>query len=130
VRAASEGSKQGCRVIAITDNDLSPTGRLADIVLLTGYESMSFFNSNVGVMALLNALATSVALKHREASRERVRLFSDIAARWEVFYNDALTEEIGKASGGGEQFEARKQVAEYSRGGEESGKSWLKEEAR
>ena len=96
VHSAREAVKKGCRVVAITDNELSPTGKLADVVLQVEYESMSFFNSNVAVMAILNGLATAVALKHRSAARGRVKTFSDIAVRWDVFYNENSTESMGE----------------------------------
>ena len=96
VRAAKEAAERGCRIVAVTDNELSPTGRLADVVLRVDYESMSFFNSNVAVMALLNALATTLALKHRDAVHERVEMFSDIAIRWNIFYKEDQTESAGE----------------------------------
>lgn len=96
VRAAKEAAEKGCRIVAVTDNELSPTGRLADVVLQVGYESMSFFNSNVAVMALLNALATTLALRRRDAAHERVEMFSNIATRWNIFYKKDQTESAGE----------------------------------
>ena len=87
-RTTKEAMQKGCRVVAITDNELSPTGRLADVVLRVEYESMSFFNSNVAVMALLNSLATTLALRRKETVLERVKIFSDIATRWEIFHTE------------------------------------------
>ena len=88
VRTVKKAAEKGCRVLAITDNPLSPTGKLADVVLPVEYESMSFFNSNVAVMALLNSLATAAALKDRSVSRERIKTFSDMAADWDVFFSE------------------------------------------
>lgn len=94
-RTAKEAAEAGCRVIALTDNILSPTAGLADVVLQVEYESMSFFNSNVAVMALLNGLATTVALNRRDAVLERVRKFSDIASRWNIFHSGKSEESTG-----------------------------------
>ncbi len=88
VRAAQEAEKVGCKIIAITDSETSPVGIVADIVLQVEYESMSFFNSNVAVMAVVNALATSAAMKDWECARERVGKFSEIASKWDVFYQE------------------------------------------
>lgn len=95
-QAAREASGKGCRVISITDNVLSPTGRLADVLLQVEYESMSFFNSNVAVMALLNSLATTLALRNRETSLDRVKTYSDIATRWNIFYTEQSRESTGE----------------------------------
>ena len=94
-RAAKEAVQKGCRVVAITDNELSPTGKLADVVLQVEYESMSFFNSNVAVMALLNSLATTLSLRRKDTVLERVKTFSDIAARWEIFHMEKNKESTG-----------------------------------
>ncbi len=94
--AAKEATSKGCRVISVTDHALSPTGRLADVVLTVEYESMSFFNSNVAVMALLNSLATTLALRNRDISFERVKTYSDIAARWNIFYTEQSRESMGE----------------------------------
>ncbi|WP_286953209.1 MULTISPECIES: MurR/RpiR family transcriptional regulator [Aminobacterium] len=96
VHAAQEAEKTGCKIIAITDSEISPTGILADIVLQVEYESMSFFNSNVAVMAVLNALATSVAMEDWEHARERVGKFSEIALNWNAFYQENSGESMGE----------------------------------
>lgn len=96
VHAAQEAEKTGCKIIAITDSEISPTGILADIVLQVEYESMSFFNSNVAVMAVLNALATSVAMEDWEHARERVGKFSEVALNWNAFYQENSGESMGE----------------------------------
>ena len=60
------------------------------------YESMSFFNSNIAVMAVLNALATSVAMEDWEHARERVGKFSEIALNWNAFYQENSGESMGE----------------------------------
>ena len=85
-KATEEAVRAGCKVIAITDNEMSPTGKLADVVLTVEYESMSFFNSNVSAMALLNALATALALRDVPRVQARIRTMNDIATRWNIFY--------------------------------------------
>lgn len=92
VRSVQEASKKGIPIIAVTDNELSPSGKLADIVLQVNFESMSFFNSNVAVMAILNALTTAIALTHRDSTRNKIRLLSDVATNWGVFYTTNSTE--------------------------------------
>ncbi|GHV37137.1 hypothetical protein FACS1894187_13140 [Synergistales bacterium] len=80
-----EAERAGCKIIAITGNEMSPSGRLADIVFQVEYESMSFFNSNAATMVLLNALATAVALCDVESSQKRLLAMNKIATRWNVF---------------------------------------------
>ena len=47
-------------------------------------------------MAVLNALATSVAMEDWEHARERVGKFSEIALNWNAFYQENSGESMGE----------------------------------
>ena len=87
--------KTGCKIIAITDSEISPTGILADIVLQVEYESMSFFNSNVAVMAVL-MLLQHLLLWKIGSTRVSGWKFSEIALNWNAFYQENSGESMGK----------------------------------
>jgi len=84
VSVVEEAERIGCKVIGITDGHLSPVGLLADIVIPTEYESQSFFNSTVATNAVLNALATGVALANKAEALKQVERHSDICKRWNI----------------------------------------------
>jgi DNA-binding MurR/RpiR family transcriptional regulator len=85
VMVTREAARAGCRIIAITDSELSPSGRVGDIVFTVEYESMSFFNSNAATMVLLDALATAVALSDVVSSQKRLLFLNEIATRCNIF---------------------------------------------
>ncbi len=86
VKIVEYASGVGCRVLAVTDSETSPIARTADVVISMEYESMSFFNSNVATMAILNALATGVAFEDLEASNRRIARFDAIMSEFSVVH--------------------------------------------
>ncbi len=84
VSIVEEAERLGCRIIALTDGALSPVGLMADVVIPTEYESQSFFNSTVAANAVLNALATGVALANKTEALQRVGKHSEICKRWNI----------------------------------------------
>ncbi len=66
----------GCRIVSITDSELSPLAILSDIVFSCPYESVSFFNSNVCAQALLNALISGVRVRLGEEAIHRLEKHS------------------------------------------------------
>jgi DNA-binding MurR/RpiR family transcriptional regulator len=63
VQAVQQARKQGVKVLALTDSQLSPIARSADTVLLFRTESPSYFHSMVGALALAEALVAAVAVR-------------------------------------------------------------------
>ncbi len=68
------GKKLGCRIIAVTDTPISPSGQLADLVLVAVRKSATYFNSLASSVTLINYLAAEVSLKIRH-SLERFKSF-------------------------------------------------------
>ena len=60
VLAARQASRQGLTVIAITDSTLSPLGRAARHVVLVGDGGVSLLQSQVGTVAVVEALVSLV----------------------------------------------------------------------
>ena len=70
-----------CKTIAITDSPISPLGQAADLILLVGHQSSTYFNSLVGVVALVNCLVAGVSLQNRK-SFETLTLVNKVVSKW------------------------------------------------
>lgn len=75
-------SDRGASVIAITDSLLSPLASTAQHVLLAKSDMVSFVDSLVGPLALINALIVTVAIKKRE---EVAKTLSDLENIWDEY---------------------------------------------
>jgi DNA-binding MurR/RpiR family transcriptional regulator len=71
-----------CTTIAITDSPISPLGQAADQILLVGHQSSTYFNSLVGVVALVNCLVAGVSLQDRK-SFETLSLVNKVVSKWD-----------------------------------------------
>ncbi|MGE0717385.1 MAG: MurR/RpiR family transcriptional regulator [Alphaproteobacteria bacterium] len=75
VRAAAFAAAEGAKVIAISDGPLSPLARHATVLLAARSSNKSFANSNVGALALANALIAEITVaKRRRAVPALARL--------------------------------------------------------
>ena len=70
VKALKYASDRGATVVAITDSTLSPLTKYAEHVLLAKSDMVSFVDSLVGPLALINALIVTVAIKKERRSGE------------------------------------------------------------
>ncbi len=82
VLMAEEARLRRCPFIAITDSVFSPIARHAAVTFIAPYESASFFNSNVAVLAVVNALICQVTHLLRGRSKTRLELHNAILQRW------------------------------------------------
>ncbi len=76
-----EAAGRGFPTVAITDRATSPVGQIARHVLPVRSENMMFTNSIAAVSVLLNALATEIALRHRDHAATAVSRISRILAQ-------------------------------------------------
>lgn len=76
IKAMRYAADRGAKVIGITDNPTSPIARLADIALCARSEMVSFVDSIVAPLSLVNALivATSAKAKGQELTTDFARL--------------------------------------------------------
>lgn len=65
--------ERGAHVVAITDKPSSPLARLADEPLLVARDGISFHWSQVGTMAVANAIVVAVAMRDTERIRSLLR---------------------------------------------------------
>lgn len=63
---AKKIKKKGAAVIAITNSELSPISKLADVTLITSTKIPTYIESYTAPMSLINALITAIALRKKE----------------------------------------------------------------
>ncbi len=70
LKAMEFAKRQGATVIALTDQENSPFAKLADIKLFAKSDMVSFLDSLVAPMSLINALIVAVAAQRRDSLGE------------------------------------------------------------
>ncbi len=81
-KALRYASDRGASVIAITDSTLSPLASCAQQVLLAKSDMVSFVDSLVGPLALINALIVTVAIQKKE---EVSKTLCDLENIWDEY---------------------------------------------
>ena len=70
VRAAEFAKSRGCKVVSITDSDMSPLVPVSDYVLMAQSDMVSFVDSLVAPLSLINALILALSsAKNRDIAR-------------------------------------------------------------
>lgn len=86
--ALAVAKEQGATTVAIVDNRVSAMARLADHVLLSKTESVSYFQSMLGPLAVMNALAAEIAALGEDRVRGRMEASSRMFERLGVVWHD------------------------------------------
>jgi len=86
IRVARRAREAGARVVGITDRLTSPLAACSDDILLISVHSPSFFESQVGVTALIELLVGMVTVRSGRSAAENVekirRLHRDMGKYW------------------------------------------------
>ncbi len=85
LRVMQFAKRQGATVIALTDNDHSPFAQVANIKLYAKSDMVSFLDSLVAPMSLINALIVAVAARQPEKLGETFRYLETLWSEYEVF---------------------------------------------
>lgn len=85
LKAMEFAKRQGATVIALTDNENSPSAKLADIRLYAKSDMVSFLDSLVAPMSLINALIVAVANKRRDSLDETFGYLEKLWSEYGVF---------------------------------------------
>lgn len=85
LEAAEKVRRTGCSVISITDSELSPLAIASNIAFFCGYESVSFFNSNIAAQAIVNALLSGILPELGQNGLERLERHSSAMKEWSTF---------------------------------------------
>lgn len=85
VKAMRYAKAQGATVIAITDSEVSPLTEIADHTLMAKSEMVSFVDSLVAPLSLINALITAVSRERTTELRETFTLLEQVWEEYEVY---------------------------------------------
>ncbi len=85
LKAMEFAKRRGATVIALTDNANAPSARLADIKLFAKSDMVSFLDSLVAPMSLINALIVAVANKRRDSLDETFGYLEKLWSEYGVF---------------------------------------------
>ena len=85
LRAAQFAKERGARIVALTDNDSSPFASIADVVLYAKSDMVSFLDSLVAPLSVLNAIIIAISARRRETLDETFENLEKLWAEYEVF---------------------------------------------
>lgn len=74
--------EKGCRIISITDSLISPAAKYSDISLIASSDMLSFVDSLVAPMSLINALIVSIGM---EKKNDITSSFEDLENIWKKY---------------------------------------------
>lgn len=78
IRVVNFAKRKKAKVILVTDSILAPNEEKADILFLFEYKSLSFFNSYIDVVVLINALLAGLIFKNKTKYHERLKSIDDL----------------------------------------------------
>lgn len=85
VKAFRYASEQGAKVIAITDSKASPLAEYADNILLARSDMVSFADSLVAPMSVINALIVAVGMRKSDYVVHNYERLNEIYDEFEVY---------------------------------------------
>lgn len=85
VKAMDFAKSRGASVIAITDSDQSPVAASAECVLKAQSNMISFVDSMVGPMSLLNALVVALSMSRQSEVKSNLESLENIWKEYDVY---------------------------------------------
>lgn len=85
VKALKYSVDKGACAVAITDSHLSPLAESAQHVLIAKSDMVSFVDSLVGPLSLINALIVTIAIKRKEDVAKNLQTLEDIWDEYGVY---------------------------------------------
>ena len=73
------------KTIAITDSNISPLLKFADLSLISRSDMVSFVDSLVAPFSVVNALIAALGMKHREEISKTFKNLENIWEEYEVY---------------------------------------------
>lgn len=80
LEALAFGKRKGCQIVGITDSLVAPATKYTDITLVASSNMLSFVDSLVAPMSLLNALIIAIGMEKKDATTS---YFEDLESIWE-----------------------------------------------
>ncbi len=91
VRAAEFAKSRGAEVVSITDSDMSPLVSVSDYVLMAQSDMVSFVDSLVAPLSLINALILALSSARRDEIAKSLETLEQIWKEYDVY--DGNTQE-------------------------------------
>lgn len=88
LKAMKFAKSRGATVVALTDNPNSPFAAVADIKLYAKSDMVSFLDSLIAPMSLINALIVAVAARKQETLAQTFNYLEGLWSEYEVFTTD------------------------------------------
>ncbi|NCB50991.1 MAG: MurR/RpiR family transcriptional regulator [Clostridia bacterium] len=85
IKAMRFAKSRGAKVIGITDSKTSPYYNVADICLFAKSDMVSFLDSMVAPMSLINALVVAIGIRSREALSDTFKRLENVWAEFEIY---------------------------------------------
>ena len=85
LEALDYGKERGAKIITITDSMASPVNKYSDCILIASSDMLSFVDSLVAPMSLLNALIVSISIGKGEKLTTRFEDLEKIWAKQDVY---------------------------------------------
>jgi DNA-binding MurR/RpiR family transcriptional regulator len=102
--ALAVARERGATTVAIVENRASDLAQVADHVLIARTESVSFFQSMVGPLAVLNAIIAELATNGGDDIRERMQVATALFDRFGVAWSEgAAAVEFAARNGSADQ---------------------------
>ncbi|QQY80649.1 RpiR family transcriptional regulator [Keratinibaculum paraultunense] len=79
LEALNYGKEKGCKIIGITDSLVSPAAQYADVTLIASSNMLSFVDSLVAPMSLINAFIVALGMEKKE---DITVYFEDLERIW------------------------------------------------
>jgi DNA-binding MurR/RpiR family transcriptional regulator len=85
IQITEQAKQKGAKVIAITDQFLSPVGILSDITLITEANTASGMDAISPISSLLNTILAGISSKNKESITSRLKLLEQEYERYKLF---------------------------------------------
>ncbi|HBR07801.1 MAG TPA: N-acetylmannosamine kinase [Clostridiales bacterium] len=85
IKAMRYAKAHGAHTIGITDSEASPFFGVADICLFAKSDMVSFLDSLVAPMSLVNALVAAIGVRSRDALSDTFKRLENVWAEYEVY---------------------------------------------
>ncbi|WP_369282263.1 MurR/RpiR family transcriptional regulator [Oscillibacter sp. GMB15532] len=82
INTAKFAKDRGATILAITDNELSPLGQMSSAAVLAPSEMISFVDSMVAPMSMVNALLVSLGFR---LGKDVTTIFSELEDIWDAY---------------------------------------------
>ena len=94
VRSAEFAKSRGAKVIAITDGELSPLVPIADCCLMAKSDMVSFVDSLVAPLSLINALILAVSEAKNKEIAQSLRTLEEIWREYDVYEGNSAEDTV------------------------------------